>query len=125
MSDFRVGGMPMVRKVVGSALVASSGARAVGERDRKVLLLDQVCRMDTGRQGYGAEDRVTTGGANGRNFVSGGHGGMEGSEIAHHGFVLFLFVGMDGLCMLTEVVETRKLLGAVASKGTFARMFSV
>lgn len=45
---------------------------------------------------------------------------MEGGEVAHHAFVLVLLVGMDGLGMLAEVVETRELLGAVASEGTLA-----
>ena len=31
---------------------------------------------------------------------------MKSSKIAHHAFILILFVGMDSLCMLTEVVKT-------------------
>ena len=45
---------------------------------------------------------------------------MEGGEVAHHAFVLLLLVGVDGLCMLVEVVEAGELLGIVADKGAFA-----
>lgn len=31
----------------------------------------------------------------------GGHGGMEGGELAHHALVLVLFIGMDCLSVLT------------------------
>lgn len=34
---------------------------------------------------------------------------MEGGEVAHHAFVLVLLVGMDGLCVLAEVVEAGEL----------------
>jgi len=50
---------------------------------------------------------------------------MKSSKITHHAFILLLFVGMNSLCMLTEVVKARKLLGAVASKGALASVFSV
>ena len=40
----------------------------------------------------------------------GGHAGVEGGELLHHALVLLLLVGVDGLCMLAEVVEAGKLL---------------
>jgi hypothetical protein len=49
---------------------------------------------------------------------------MKGRELAHHALVVVLLVSMDGLCMLTEVVETGKLLCAVTCKGAFAGVFS-
>jgi len=54
-----------------------------------------------------------------------GHGGMQGRELAHHTLVGVLLVGMDGLCMLAEVVETRKLLSTMAGERTFAGVFPV
>lgn len=56
-------------------------------------------------------------------LAGGGHGGMEGGELVHHALVLVLLVGVDGLCMLAEVVEARKLFGTVTSERPFARMF--
>lgn len=50
---------------------------------------------------------------------------MECGEIPHHGLVLVWFVCVHGLCMLAEVVESRELLAAVASEGTFASMFAI
>jgi len=50
---------------------------------------------------------------------------MKSSKITHHAFILILFISMNSLCMLTEVVKARKLLGAVASKGALASVFSV
>jgi hypothetical protein len=49
---------------------------------------------------------------------------MERREVAHHAFILVLFVSMNGLCVLTQVVKTRKLLAAVAAKRAFTRVFS-
>ena len=56
-------------------------------------------------------------------LVGCGHAGMERREVAHHALVVVLLVCMNGLCMLTEVVEAGKLLGAVAGKGTLASVF--
>jgi len=50
---------------------------------------------------------------------------MKSGKITHHAFILILFVGMNSLCMLTEVIETRKLFGAVTSKRTLSSVFSV
>ena len=52
-------------------------------------------------------------------FIRGGHGCVQGGELAHHTLVCLLLIGMYGLCMLAQVVEARKLLSTVASKGTF------
>lgn len=48
---------------------------------------------------------------------------MKRGEVAHHSFVLLLLVGVDGLRMLAEVVETRKLFGTVARKRALASVF--
>jgi hypothetical protein len=50
---------------------------------------------------------------------------MQTRQIPHHLLVLVLLVGVDGLCVLSEVIETRELFTAVAGEGAFARMFSV
>lgn len=43
-------------------------------------------------------------------LVGGGHGGMEGGQLAHHPLVLVLLICMDGLGMLAQIVEAGKLL---------------
>ena len=53
------------------------------------------------------------------------HGGVERGEVAHHLLVLVLLVGVDGLGVLAEVVETRELLAAVTAEGTFTGVFPV
>ena len=55
----------------------------------------------------------------------GGHAGVEGGELLHHALVLLLLVGVDGLCMLAEVVEAGELLAAVAGEGALAGVLSV
>ena len=52
-----------------------------------------------------------------------GHGRVERRELLHHALVLLLLVGVDGLCMLAEVVEARELLAAVAGEGAFTGVF--
>lgn len=48
---------------------------------------------------------------------------MKRGEVAHHGLVLVLFVGVHGLSMLAEVVEARKLFGTVAGERALAGVF--
>jgi hypothetical protein len=52
------------------------------------------------------------------------HGGVERSEIPHHAFILILLVGMNRLRMLTEIVEARELLAAVAGEWAFASVLA-
>lgn len=42
-------------------------------------------------------------------FVSGSHGSVQRGEVSHHTFVLILLIGMDGLGVLAEIVETGEL----------------
>jgi hypothetical protein len=58
-------------------------------------------------------------------FVRGGHGGMQGGELAHHTLVGVLLVGMDCLGMLAQIVETRELLSTMAGERTFAGVLPV
>ena len=58
-------------------------------------------------------------------LVGGCHGGVERGEVAHHLLVLVLFVGVDGLGMLAEVIETRELLAAVTAEWTFTGVLPV
>jgi hypothetical protein len=53
-------------------------------------------------------------------LVRGGHGGVQGRELAHHTLIGVLLIGVHGLSMLTQIVETRKLLSTMASERTFA-----
>ena len=41
----------------------------------------------------------------------------------HHTLILLLFISMNGLSMLAEIIKTRKLLATMASKGAFPGMF--
>ena len=58
-------------------------------------------------------------------FVRGGHGSMQGGELAHHTLVGVLLVGMHCLRMLTQIVETRELLSTMAGERTFTGVLSV
>ena len=58
-------------------------------------------------------------------LVRGGHGGMQGGELAHHTLVRVLLVGMDRLGMLAEIVETRELLSTMAGERTLAGVLPV
>lgn len=51
------------------------------------------------------------------------HRGMKRSKIAHHLLVLLLLISMNSLCMLAQIVKTRKLLATVARERTLARVF--
>ena len=44
--------------------------------------------------------------------------------MTHHGLVLLLFIRVNGLSMLPEVVETGELFSAMATKGAFTGVFS-
>ena len=57
-------------------------------------------------------------------LVRSGHRCVEGGEFAHHHFILLLLIGMHGLGVLTQIVESRKLLTAVTSERPFASMFA-
>jgi hypothetical protein len=50
---------------------------------------------------------------------------MQGGELAHHTLVGVLLVGMDCLCMLAQIVETRELLSTMAGERTFASVLPV
>jgi hypothetical protein len=56
-------------------------------------------------------------------LVGRGHGGMERGEVAHHALVLLLLICVHGLCVLAQIIEAGELLGAMAAKGAFARVF--
>lgn len=47
---------------------------------------------------------------------------MKRGELVHHAVVLLLLVGVDGLRMLTKIIETRELLSAVTCKWPLPRM---
>ena len=132
----RVGTPVVVHEGVGT-FVASARAWAVvdwGDGVAHVLLLDGVEGVDggvvvggsrggCGDEGGGVEGVLAALAAGLAGLVGGGHGCVEGGEVAHHALVLLLLVGVDGLCMLAEVVEAGELLGAVAGKGAFAGVF--
>ena len=50
---------------------------------------------------------------------------MQGGELAHHTLIGLLLIGMNSLCMLAKIVETRELLSTMASEGTFAGVLPV
>jgi hypothetical protein len=55
---------------------------------------------------------------------SSGHGSMKGRQFLHHIIVFILLIGVYRLGMLPQIVETRKVLAAMAAEWTFSRMFS-
>lgn len=103
-------------------LVAGACARALVQGDGQILLLDQA---GGGGDTVGSTARVVVPATAPRRgkFIRGGHGGVKRGEITHHALVLVLFVSVDGLRVLTKVVETRKLFATVAAKGAFPGMF--
>lgn len=58
-------------------------------------------------------------------LIRGGHGGVQGGELAHHTLVGVLLISMYGLCMLAQIVEARKLLSTMAGKRTFTSVLPV
>jgi hypothetical protein len=48
---------------------------------------------------------------------------VKGSQLAHHPLICVLLIGMNGLSMLSEIVETRELLAAMTGKWALAGMF--
>lgn len=58
-------------------------------------------------------------------LVSSCHGSMQRRKIAHHPLVLLLFVSMNGLRMLTQIIEAGELLPTMACERTFASVLSV
>jgi len=53
-------------------------------------------------------------------LIGGGHGGVQGRELAHHTLVGILLISVHGLGMLAQIVETRELFSTMASERTFA-----
>ena len=49
---------------------------------------------------------------------------MEGSEVAHHLFVHFLLVCVDGLGVLAKVVESGEMFSTVTIERTLPSVFS-
>lgn len=77
-----------------------------------VLFLDLAETVEGGvlrRIGRDTEGGLATLASGLPSLGGGGHGGVERGELAHHAFVLVLLVGMHGLGMLAQIVETRKL----------------
>jgi hypothetical protein len=58
-------------------------------------------------------------------LVGGGHGGVQGRELAHHTLIGVLLIGVHGLSMLAQIVETRELLSTMAGERTFAGVLPV
>ena len=111
-----------------AALVACGCARSLVVLQRQILLLDEDQRSTHGvippGQPIGIGSTRTLSAAPGPpNFVGSRHGRMKRRQFAHHAFIFLLLVGMHCLSMLTEVVQTRKLLRTMARKGPFACMF--
>jgi hypothetical protein len=102
-----------------SALVASASTWTLMHRDSggHILFLDMIQRVHTivlrrvvvGNCAVAVKGTLTSFTSCLARLISSGHGGMEGSEFAHHTLVLLLFISMHGLGMLTQVIETRKL----------------
>jgi len=130
----------MIHESVVIAFIASAGTRPLVHLDSKILLLDK----SHGRGGSSSSSssntrrrRIAAGGSRrvgGRRvgtpsatsmsyLVCRCHRSMERGEMTHHSLILLLLVSMNGLSMLPEIVKTRKLFSAMATKGAFAGMF--
>ena len=114
-----------------AAFVACGCARSLVVLQRQILLLDEEQRSTHRRQGVipsgqpigVGSTRTLSAGPGPPDSVGSRHGRMKRRQVAHHAFIFLLLVGMHCLSMLTEVVQTRKLLRTVARKGPFASMF--
>jgi hypothetical protein len=127
------GGSLVKNSIVIAALVASAGAGTLVSRLCILFLLNGIRGWEarSRRSGARARARASRTSSGLRTFaprlgglVGGNHGGVEGCEVAHHALILFLLIGMDGLCMLAQVVQTRKLFATVTCERTFPSMFS-
>ena len=56
-------------------------------------------------------------------LVGSSHRGVKRGKLSHHALVGILFIGVNGLSMLTKIVETRELLATMTSERTFASVF--
>ena len=61
----------------------------------------------------------------GSRLCSSGHSSMQRRQIAHHLLILIDLIGVNGLSMLTKIIETRELFSTVASEGAFTGVFPV
>ena len=118
----------MIEETVVVTLVSCARAGALMHVDAKVLLLDKShggARRAGGGDGRGMDGRRVRppDAARLANLVCGSHGSVERSKMAHHGLVLLLLVGVDGLSMLPEVVKAGELLATMATKRALARVF--
>jgi len=55
---------------------------------------------------------------------TGRHGRVQRRQLAHHAFILLLFISMHRLRMLAQIIEAGELLPAVACEGAFAGVLS-
>jgi len=56
-------------------------------------------------------------------LVGGSHGGVKRGKLSHHALIGILFIGVNGLSMLTKIVEARELFATMASERTLASVF--
>jgi hypothetical protein len=48
---------------------------------------------------------------------------MKRSKVAHHTLILILLISVNGLSMLTKIIQARELFATMAGKGAFSCMF--
>lgn len=118
------------KRTVVSALVSGAGTRTHRHGNPAVFLLDGH-RWE--RAVEGTRGRRVHGGGSGSvgaltarcaALARRRHVGVQGGELRHHLLILFCLVGVDGLCVLSEVVQSRELLATVASKRPLAGVLS-
>jgi hypothetical protein len=51
------------------------------------------------------------------------HCGVKRGKVSHHALIGILFIGVNGLSMLTKIVEARELFATMTSERTFAGVF--
>ena len=106
------------------ALVSGAGTRT--HRHWQIFLLDGHREVHT-RVRHGSVRGVSVLSALSSRcaLANGGHARVQRRELVHHTLILIELVGMNGLRMLTQVVEARELLPAVAGEWSLSSVFPV
>lgn len=119
------------KRTVVSALVSGAGTRTHRHGNPAVFLLDghrweRAVEGTRGRRVHGGgSGSVSALTARCAALARRRHVGVQRGELRHHLLILFCLVGVDGLCVLSEVVQSRELLATVASKRPLAGVLSV
>lgn len=106
-------------------MIARAGVGRGGSCSRRRRLDMPFAALVAGRRAWTDIDWLGLRRPTGRaRFSCCGHRGMQSRKVAHHLFVFVLLVCVHCLRVLTEIVQARELLPAMASKGPLPSVFS-